>query len=120
MNEPVYDAVNHPRHYNNHPSGIECIDVTRLCLFDMGNAIKYVWRHPDKNGDEDLRKASFYLLDILMTGQSQHPPYKARALLDHVIKADDVPLRGQLLDLIRCGRLGDAVLLIDHTVGDLV
>jgi hypothetical protein len=56
------DAVNHPPHYNAHPSGIECIDVVEHMNFNLGNAIKYIWRCSLK-GDaiEDLRKAAFYI-----------------------------------------------------------
>jgi hypothetical protein len=38
------DAVNHPPHYNQHPSGIECIDIIRHFNLDVGSAIKYLWR----------------------------------------------------------------------------
>lgn len=56
------DAVDHPEHYNAHPSGVECIDVVEHMGFNLGNAIKYVWR-ADLKGDavEDLRKARWYL-----------------------------------------------------------
>ena len=54
------DTVNHPAHYN-HPSGIECIDVVEWCSFNLGNAIKYIWRYDKKNGVEDLRKAVWYI-----------------------------------------------------------
>jgi len=51
-----------PDHYLTHPSGIECIDITRHHTFTIGNAIKYLWRAGQK-GDriEDLRKAAQYL-----------------------------------------------------------
>lgn len=55
------DNDNHPKHYNNHPSGIECIAVTEHMNFNLGNAIKYIWRCGDKNGLEDLKKASWYI-----------------------------------------------------------
>jgi hypothetical protein len=58
-----YDAVNHPPHYVNHPSGIECIAITRHMGFNLGNAIKYIWRADLKNGVEDLRKAAWYIQD---------------------------------------------------------
>lgn len=58
-----YDPVNHPRHYTEHPSGIECIEVTRHFGFNLGNAIKYCWRADLKNGVEDLRKAIWYIED---------------------------------------------------------
>lgn len=56
------DPVNHPVHYNKHPSGIECIQVTEHMNFCLGSAIKYIWRADLKDNDlEDLRKAIFYL-----------------------------------------------------------
>ena len=38
------DPVNHPKHYTNHPSGIECIQITEHMGFNLGNALKYIWR----------------------------------------------------------------------------
>ncbi len=58
-----HDPVNHPKHYTAHPSGIECIDVTRHMGFNIGNAIKYLWRFDLKNGIEDLKKAAWYIQD---------------------------------------------------------
>lgn len=56
------DPVDHPKHYNSHPSGIECIDVVEHMSFNLGNAIKYIWRADEKgNAIEDLRKAAWYL-----------------------------------------------------------
>lgn len=56
------DQVNHPSHYVSHPSGIECIQVTEHMGFNLGNAIKYVWRADLKNDAiEDLRKAAWYI-----------------------------------------------------------
>jgi hypothetical protein len=58
----VNDAVNHPSHYVSHPSGIECIQITEHMGFNLGNAIKYVWRADLKgNSLEDLRKAIWYI-----------------------------------------------------------
>lgn len=55
------DNVNHPKHYNSHPSGIECIQVVEHMPFNIGNAIKYLWRTEHKNGLEDLKKAAWYV-----------------------------------------------------------
>lgn len=55
------DNVNHPPHYKNHPSGIECIEITEHMNFCLGNAIKYIWRADMKNGIEDLQKAKWYI-----------------------------------------------------------
>jgi hypothetical protein len=56
------ETVNHPAHYNGHPSGIECIDVVEHMGFNLGNAIKYIWRSDHKSDAlEDLRKAAWYV-----------------------------------------------------------
>lgn len=56
------DPVNHPPHYTQHPSGVECIQITEHMGFNLGNAIKYVWRADLKNDAvEDLKKAAFYI-----------------------------------------------------------
>lgn len=66
------DNVNHPKYYTSDPSGIECIDITRHRNFNVGNAIKYLWRaglkiDADKSSInkqiEDLEKAVWYIVD---------------------------------------------------------
>lgn len=65
------DRIN-PEYYKTHPSGIECIDITRHYCFDIGNAIKYLWRAGLKTEQgfsskqkeiEDLNKAIWYIQD---------------------------------------------------------
>lgn len=61
---PQAEAVNHPSHYNQHPAGVECIDVVEAFPFNTGNAIKYLWRAGLKPGADtvtDLRKAAWYV-----------------------------------------------------------
>ena len=69
---PADDAVNHPAHYTSHPSGVECITITRHYCFSIGNAIKYLWRAGLKQDAdkteiqkeiEDLEKAVWYIND---------------------------------------------------------
>jgi hypothetical protein len=55
------DPVEHPPHYTRHPSGVECIEVTEHMNFNLGNVVKYIWRHDLKHGVEDLKKAAWYL-----------------------------------------------------------
>lgn len=58
------DNINKPKHYNNHPSGIECIDIAKHHDFCIGNAIKYLWRAGLKDGNseiQDLKKAIWYI-----------------------------------------------------------
>ena len=58
------DPINHPPHYTQHPSGVECITITEHYNFNVGNAIKYLWRAGLKDGTDaasDLRKAAWYV-----------------------------------------------------------
>ena len=63
------DMVNHPPHYNQR--GIECIDAIEAATGDgyeydlQGNILKYLWRYRYKNGVEDLKKAQWYLKDLI-------------------------------------------------------
>ncbi len=58
------DPVNHPAHYVSHPSGVECLTVVRHMNFNLGNAVKYIWRAGLKGAElQDLRKAQFYIAD---------------------------------------------------------
>jgi hypothetical protein len=60
------DNVNHPSHYT--VGNVECIDVLIAtqgveavkgkCICD---AMKYLYRHRNKNGLEDIKKAIWYL-----------------------------------------------------------
>jgi len=67
------DNVNHPSHYEKSCS-LECIDVMEamfgseyLIIFCLMNAFKYLWRHKNKNGMEDLNKANWYLNEAIKT-----------------------------------------------------
>jgi hypothetical protein len=61
--EVAVSNVDHPAYYTSHPSGVECIDVVEHYGFNLGNAIKYIWRAGIKSPDpiEDLQKAAWYL-----------------------------------------------------------
>ena len=66
------DNIEHPKHYTSHPSGIECIQITRHMGFNLGNAIKYIWRADLKNDAiEDLKKAVWYLRDEIKRRKSE-------------------------------------------------
>lgn len=45
--------VSHPPHYNQIP-GVECIDVVEHMPFNVGNAIKYLWRAGLKSGADEI------------------------------------------------------------------
>lgn len=64
------DMVNHPPHYT--AGGIECIEAIRAALTPdefrghcKANAMKYIWREAHKGQDESIRKAIWYLQEML-------------------------------------------------------
>jgi len=103
----THDPINHPVHYTAHPSGIECIDVTRHMGFNLGNAVKYIWRADLKNNAiEDLKKAIWYLQDeikkreagesvdaaIKRDAEKRHPGYAANGVVNgaELVKPEDL------------------------------
>ena len=75
------DPVNHPKHYTNHPSGVEAIEITEHFNFNKGNAIKYIWRSADKGKEvEDLRKARWYIdREIARILNNEEPTFMKRS-----------------------------------------
>ena len=66
INKSTVDNVNHPSHYET--GKFECIDVMletqgkeAVKDFCVCNAFKYLYRHENKNGLEDIKKAVWYL-----------------------------------------------------------
>lgn len=95
------EKVNHPQYYNQHPSGVECIDIIRNYVCDIANAFKYLWRAGLKGEEgmtridkeiEDLQKAVWYIRDFIdsyvyfscqvrVMHEAHHPPRGHIALL---------------------------------------
>lgn len=87
MADTQNDPVNHPKHYTSHPSGVECIQVTEHMGFNLGNAVKYIWR-ADLKADaiEDLKKAKWYIeRELIKRGADE---YDAKEL--ELAKANDI------------------------------
>ena len=102
-NIPEHDPVNHPSHYTSHPSGVECIEITRHMDFNTGNAMKYLWRAGLKDSVlkdarskdsvlkdsanssklqstiQDLEKAIFYINDRIAMLQAEEYNRNQRA-----------------------------------------
>lgn len=74
------DNVNHPDHYTQ--GGVECIDAitaatankTGIEAVCVANVIKYLWRYELKNGEEDVKKAQWYLNRLVAELENQHEP----------------------------------------------
>lgn len=64
LGKQAYEFVDHPKHYNLHPAGIEAIDVIEEMTWNIGTAMKHLWRaglKPGVNAGQDLRKAIWYI-----------------------------------------------------------
>lgn len=58
------ELVNHPKHYCNHPSGVEAIELARDMTFNLGSAFKYMVRLHEKGTPlKDAKKALWYVTD---------------------------------------------------------
>ena len=64
------EMVDHPQHYNNHQ--YECIDemialfgVEAVKSFCKCNVHKYRYRAKSKNGEEDYKKADWYMTKLI-------------------------------------------------------
>lgn len=72
MYETSDAMVSHPSHYQSE-YGLEVIEVIKAFTSDLngieavdtGNIIKYVCRWKKKNGVQDLKKAMWYLQDLI-------------------------------------------------------
>lgn len=98
------DRIN-PNYYKEHPSGVECIDITRHYCFDIGCAIKYLWRAGLKQEDgltnteketEDLKKAIWYIQDRI----DQLEKITPSNILKHVSKLTGKSVSGEEGDMI--------------------
>lgn len=104
--QPAADMVNNPPHYNGHPSGVECIEVTELLSFNLGNAFKYAFRHRAKNGRQDLEKCAWYLNRAIGSSYQQEvlkTTASAAELAARIAQHESYPL-GALLVSIANGK----------------
>jgi len=88
----MMEKVNHPSHYNNNLINVEVIDIISLFVdrasFDIGNAIKYIFRAPYKNDApflEHLKKALWYLNDVNTLSHKTKPmTYFEKSIIDKI------------------------------------
>ena len=122
---PDIDMVNHPPHYE--PlDGVDfpCIQVARGLTFDIGNAVKYVWRADRKNGRQDLEKARWYLKDAvehadLVYSGAVTEQFHTNELLQIVALAQTDILRTGFFEAIRLRELPLALHAVNTMIGDV-
>ncbi len=114
MKKNLHDAVNHPKHYTAHPSGVECIQITRHMNFCLGNAMKYIWRaglKGDAVEDKELKntiRQYLMLKDELDVITKRQNDIKQRLIeVVDAVEADD---RGHRVLTVEDDSLGDVTL----------
>ena len=86
--KPVKLLNTGPEYYKAHPRGIECIEVSSQLSFDLGNAIKYLWRAGQKPGEgyvRDLKKAEWYIRFAMINAVPHQEQPVGKALIGWVI-----------------------------------
>jgi hypothetical protein len=81
----MHEKINHPQHYTSHKSGVECITVTEHMTFNLGNAVKYIWRADLKgNAVQDLKKAAWYIEREITRRERQSPDLRPKGQLAEI------------------------------------
>lgn len=124
------ERVTHPRWYNQHPAGIECIELIRHLPCNFANAVKYLWRCGLKQTEtplRDLKSAKWYTLDEEKRYETfelwNEPKPKTevvwRALAHQVIVSDSGTVLSEYLDALLRLSFGDMVEVIDYAIAEL-
>lgn len=83
----MIDNINHPKHYESGP--FECILLTEQYSFNVGNMLKYVWRHRLKGHPrEDLEKAIWYGRRAIDADENFRPCTRLRLSDGMCLKSD--------------------------------
>ena len=127
QSEDPNEKVDHPRHYNQSPSGIECIELIEHLSCNIGNAVKYIWRCGLKQTEtplRDLRSARWYTMRedrrIELYELEDEPKLKTdvvwRALARQVIAKDCNGILGRYLLALLEGNLSDMIDILDSEI----
>lgn len=126
-----FDIIEKAAHYNQHPSGVECIEIKRHLSSDVGDAFKYVFRADLKNGRQDLEKARYYLRDAIgmvdagkFSGVSRLAvflptwSFETQQKLDVVIAAEPDPHRQLFYTALKRGNLKGMAWALAQLLGE--
>lgn len=113
-------GINHPHQYNNHPSGVEAVEICRHMNFNLGSAFKYVLRRGEKveagmeRGEavlKDLKKALWYVKDhnTYLGRPAQPMPASVQEVARHLILCEPNAQVGALYQALIMGDAGSQV-----------
>lgn len=130
QSEDPNERVDHPRHYNQHPSKVETIDLIENLPCNLANAVKYLWRCGLKTTEtplRDLMSARWYTererQRIRMYELENEPVPKTeivwRAIAHRVIEAGDGGVLSGYLANLLTGDFDDMLEVIDYAIDNL-
>jgi hypothetical protein len=129
QSEDPNERVDHPRHYNQHPSGIECIELIEHLPANLANAVKYIWRCGLKATEtplRDLKSARWYTkreeerieLYELYEESSRKTDVVWRALVYRIMKQEN-GLLGEYLSHLLHGDIDEMLYVLDSAIQEL-
>jgi hypothetical protein len=132
QSEDPNERVNHPRHYTQHPSGVETIDVIEHLPCNLANAGKYIWRCGLKTSEtplRDLMSARWYVEREKLRVEAYHlddddaeeipkTDIVWRAFAREVIAQDNGPL-GSFLIALMARDFAGMLRVVDEAIGAL-
>lgn len=130
QSEDPNERVAHPRHYNQHPSKIECIELIEHLPANLSAAVKYIWRCGLKASEtplRDLQSARWYTeresQRIDLYDLDDEPKRKTdviwRALAKKVIAADQNGTLADYLEELLNGDFSEMLAAIDYAIEEL-
>lgn len=130
QSEDPNEKVHHPRHYNQHCSNVETIELIEHLPCNFSNAVKYIWRCGIKQSDtplRDLQSAKWYTereeQRIELFELENEPTKKTdlvwRSLARKVIISDPGSALAHYLDGLLRGDFIDMIGAIDAAIGAL-
>ncbi len=130
QSEDPNEKVDHPRHYNQHPSNIETIEIIEHLPCNLSNAVKYIWRCGLKQTStplRDLQSAKWYTeresqrIDLFELADEQAPKTDVvwRALARKVIIAEPEGILSEYLSALLEEDYGEMLATLEYAIGEL-
>ena len=112
------EGVEHPSYYNDGLFGLECIDVIEYLNYNLGSAVKYIWRAGKKPGTtamQDLQKA-FFLVERQKEGMKDGSLLRSEYSGPHLWYGKTQDYRMNAIFYITKGSLDAALLQIGRMI----
>jgi hypothetical protein len=128
--EDPNERVAHPRWYNSHSSGIECIELIENLPANFANAVKYIWRCGLKTTEtplRDLKSARWYTrreedrIELYELYDEPTPKTAVvwRALAKRVVEIEETTTLGEFLCNLLANDFDGMLYTLDSAIQEL-